>query len=108
MNRYLDNGVEQDDSRLLSDDLFGREVMLDELRDGGEAGPFKSILTLPERERWAVSAPLLVGQRYCTSQHTYISVLDDEVAPLLIRKHRQDVLPRFTVTLPHQEVSLLS
>lgn len=47
----LDDGVEQHDSRLLGDDLFGGEVMLDELRDGGEAGAFKPVLTLPERER---------------------------------------------------------
>lgn len=47
----LDDGVEQHHSRLLGDDLFGGEVMLNELRDGGEAGAFKPVLTLPERER---------------------------------------------------------
>lgn len=46
----LDNGVEQHDSRLLGDDLFGGEMMLDELRDGGEPSPFKTVLTLPDRE----------------------------------------------------------
>lgn len=40
--------------------------------------------------------------------YTYVCQLDDKVSPLLIREHRQDVLPRFAVTLPHQEVSLLS
>ena len=39
--------------------------------------------------------------------NTYIGVLDDEVSSLLVRKHRQNVLARFAVTLPHQEVSLL-
>lgn len=48
---YLDNRVEQHNSRLLSDDLLGGEMMLDELRDGGKARPFKTVLTLPERER---------------------------------------------------------
>lgn len=51
MAGYLDDRVEQDDARLLGDDLLGGEVMLDELRDGGEARPFKPVLTLPERER---------------------------------------------------------
>lgn len=50
MSGCLDNGVEQHDSRLLGDDLFGGEMMLDELRDGGESRPFKAVLTLPERE----------------------------------------------------------
>lgn len=53
MAGYLDDRVEQDDPRLLGDDLLGGEVMLDELRDGGEARPFKPVLTLPERERGA-------------------------------------------------------
>lgn len=43
--------MEQHNSRLLSDDLFVGEMMLNELRDGGEACPFKTVLTLPERER---------------------------------------------------------
>lgn len=47
----LDDGGEQHDSRLLGDDLFGGEMMFDELRDGGEARPFEAVLTLPERER---------------------------------------------------------
>lgn len=43
---YLDNRVEQNNSRLLCDDLLRREMMLDELRNGGEACPFKPVLTL--------------------------------------------------------------
>lgn len=46
----LDNGIDQNHSRLLGDDLFGGEMMLDELRDGGEAGSFKTVLTLDTRE----------------------------------------------------------
>lgn len=48
--RYLDDRVEQHHSRLLGDDLFRGEVMFDELRDGGEAGAFETVLTLSERE----------------------------------------------------------
>lgn len=48
---YLDNRVEQHNSRFLSDDLLGGEMMLDELRDGGKARPLETVLTLPERER---------------------------------------------------------
>lgn len=47
---YLDNRAEEHHARLLGDHLFGGEVVFDELRDGGEAGPFKAILTLPEGE----------------------------------------------------------
>lgn len=44
---YLNNRVKQNHSRLLGDDLFGGEVVLDELRDGGEACPFETVLILP-------------------------------------------------------------
>lgn len=37
----------------------------------------------------------------------YIGVLDDEMPPLVVGEHRQDVLARFPVALPHQEVALL-
>lgn len=43
----------------------------------------------------------------CVHVCTYVCQLDDEVSPLLIREHRQDVLSRLAVALPHQEVSLL-
>lgn len=42
----LDHRVEKHDPRLLGDDLLAGEVMLDELRDGGEARPLKAVLTL--------------------------------------------------------------
>lgn len=47
----LDDGVEKDDSRLLGDDLLAGEVMLDELRDGGEARPLEAVLTLARGQR---------------------------------------------------------
>lgn len=59
----LDDGVEQHHSGLLGDDLLGGEVMLDELRDGGEARPFKAVLTLPEGERDTVQFHLLLTGR---------------------------------------------
>lgn len=42
----LDDGVEKDYSRFLRDDLFAGKVMLDELRDGGEACSLEAVLTL--------------------------------------------------------------
>lgn len=82
--------------------------MFDELRDGGEAGAFETVLTLSEREGEGEGGPCLVRFLNCWCWwSTYIGKLDDEVPPLLVRKHRQDVLARFAVTFPHQEVSLL-
>lgn len=47
---YLDNRVEQHNPRLLGDDLFGGEVMLNKLRDGRKARPLKAELILHNRK----------------------------------------------------------
>lgn len=43
---YLDNRVEQNYAGLFSDDLLRGEMMLDELRNGGEARSLEAVLTL--------------------------------------------------------------
>lgn len=43
----------------------------------------------------------------CVCNRTYISILDDEVTSLIVRKDRQDILARFAMALPNEEVSLL-
>lgn len=124
---YLDNRVEQHHSRLLGDNLFGGEMVLDELWNRGEARSLEAILILPEKRCLHIS--ILTTEREFVfikghnnqldrndkwsllwlrvRVHTYVCKLDDEVSPLLIRKDRQDIFTRFSVTLPHQEVSLL-
>lgn len=96
--------------------------MLNELRDGGEARPLKTVLILPERVRdisltyerdthtpgYCVRIYVdILDDEVCVCNRTYISILDDEVTSLIVRKDRQDILARFAMALPNEEVSLL-
>lgn len=98
--------------------------MLNELRDGGEARPLKTVLILPERVRdisltyerdthththrvTVCEYMSIYWMMKCVCNRTYISILDDEVTSLIVRKDRQDILARFAMALPNEEVSLL-
>lgn len=82
--------------------------MLDELRDGGEACSFKAVLTLRgETVRNGQQSVEMVGT-LSNVPLTHISILDYEMSPLVIRKHRQDIFAWLPVAFPHQEVPLLS
>lgn len=81
--------------------------MLDELRNGGEARSFKTVLTL-RREAVSTSTKCRKDETWIKNTAlTHVSILDYKMSPLLIREHRQDIFARFPVTFPHQEVTLL-
>lgn len=81
--------------------------MLDELRNGGEARSFKTVLTL-RREAVLTTTKSQKDETWIKNMAlTHVSILDYKMSPLLIREHRQDVFARFAVTFPHQEVTLL-
>lgn len=59
--------------------------MLDELRNGGEACSFKTVLTL--RRETVLTAEKCRNDENFNTPLTHISVLDYEMSPLIIRKH---------------------